>query len=196
MRPTKRKEEKKRVLIPLEYRQLMREYLMEQNQGLMLVSWLVYYSLIRPSEVRKLKVSDVSLKNHCIAVRGDNAKNHHTRYATIPAEVERFLVENNYLNQNMNFYLIGNDYKPSEQMASHTHFGKDWIKMRHAIGMPEVMQLYSLRDTGITEMLRAGIPDLTVMQHADHSDLSITSIYAKHADPNLIDTIRNSVPVF
>lgn len=193
---TKRKEEKKRIVIPLDYRIKMREYLQENNPGLLLVSMLVYYSLIRPTEIRRIRVSDVSLKNHCIAIRGDNAKNHHSRFATIPEEVEKILVEKNYLTQPFNYYLIGNSYLPSDTMASHSHFGKDWIKMRKAIGMPDEMQLYSLRDTGITEMLRSGIPDLTVMQHADHSDLSITSIYAKHADPNLINTIRNNVPAF
>lgn len=174
----------------------MRNWLKENNKGLLLVSWLVYYSLIRPTEIRRIRVADVSLKNHCILIHGDNAKNHHTRFATIPEEVELFLLDNNYLNAPLNYFLIGNNYCPSDTMASHSHFGKDWISMRKAIDMPQEMQLYSLRDTGITEMLKSGIPDLTVMQHADHSDLSITSIYAKHADPNLIETIRNKVPEF
>ena len=192
----KRKEEKKRILIPAESRKQMRNYLTNNNKGLLLVSWLIYYSLIRPTEIRRIKVGDVSLLNHCIAIRGDNAKNHHTRYATITEEIERFLVENDYLTQPQNFYLIGNSYRPSDAMASHSHFGKDWIRMREALNLPKEMQLYSLRDTGITEMLKSGIPDLTVMQHADHSDLSITSIYAKHADPKLIETIRAKVPEF
>lgn len=192
----KRKEEKTRILIPSETRKIMRNWLTENNKGLLLVSWLVYYSLVRPTEIRRIRVADVSLKNHCISIRGDNAKNHHTRYATIPEEVEIFLIENNYLNAPLNYFLIGNNYRPSETMASHSHFGKDWISMRKALDIPQEMQLYSLRDTGITEMLKSGIPDLTVMQHADHSDLSITSIYAKHADPNLINTIRNKVPTF
>ena len=192
----KRKQEKKRIVIPAETRQIMRNWLKENNKGLLLVSWLVYYSLIRPTEIRRIRVADVSLKNHCILIHGDNAKNHHTRFATIPEEVELFLLDNNYLNAPLNYFLIGNNYCPSDTMASHSHFGKDWISMRKAIDMPQEMQLYSLRDTGITEMLKSGIPDLTVMQHADHSDLSITSIYANHADPNLIETIRNKVPEF
>jgi len=192
----KRKEEKKRILIPAESRKQMRNYLTNNNKGLLLVSWLIYYSLIRPTEIRRIKVGDVSLANHCIAIRGDNAKNHHTRYATITDEIEHFLVENDYLTVPQNLYLIGNSYRPSETMASHTHFGRDWIRMREAIGLPAQMQLYSLRDTGITEMLKSGIPDLTVMQHADHSDLGITSIYAKHADPKLIETIRSMAPTF
>ena len=42
----------------------------------------------------------------------------------------------------------------------------------------------------------AGIDDLSVMQHADHHDLEITTRYANHADPNLIRTIRERGPEF
>ena len=97
---TKRKEDKKRVVIPGEYREKMREYLSQFNPGLLLVSMLVYYSLIRPTEIRKIKVADVSLKNHCIAIRGDNAKNHHTRYAAIPETIEKISVIRDLLYKN------------------------------------------------------------------------------------------------
>ena len=58
------------------------------------------------------------------------------------------------------------------------------------------MQLYSFRDTGIYEMLKSGIDDLTVMQHADHSSLSITTIYANHKDEKLIEKINKNAPKF
>ena len=58
------------------------------------------------------------------------------------------------------------------------------------------MQLYSLRDTGINNMLKSGIDPLTVMQHADHHDLAMTTRYANHADPNLIKKIAENAPKF
>lgn len=58
------------------------------------------------------------------------------------------------------------------------------------------MQLYSLRDTGIYDMLKSGIDDLTVMQHADHSTLEMTTIYGNHQDPNLINLINEKAPKF
>jgi integrase len=58
------------------------------------------------------------------------------------------------------------------------------------------MQLYSLRDTGINEMIKSGIDDLSVMQHADHSSLDMTTRYANHADPHLVDVIYNKAPSF
>ena len=49
--------------------------------------------------------------------------------------------------------------------------------VRPALGFPEEVQLYSLKDTGITNMASAGIPINLVRQQADHSNVAITSIY-------------------
>ncbi|MCL1867758.1 MAG: hypothetical protein FWF72_02250, partial [Paludibacter sp.] len=88
------------------------------------------------------------------------------------------------------FYIFGADLKPAKTKIGNGRFGYHWRKLREALKLPATMQLYSFRDTGIYEMLKSGIDDLTVMQHADHSSLNITTIYANHADAQLIDKIR------
>jgi hypothetical protein len=45
-------------------------------------------------------------------------------------------------------------------------------------------------------MLKCGIDPLTVMQHADHHDLSMTTRYANHVDPHLVETISTKAPQF
>ena len=69
-------------------------------------------------------------------------------------------------------------------------------KLRKELKLPANMQLYSFRDTGIFEMLKANVDDLSVMQHADHSSLDITTIYANHFDPNLNKIINEKTPEF
>lgn len=193
---SKRKEEKKRTLIPIESRKKIAEYLNGKKRGLLLICQLEYYSLIRPKEIRCLKVKDIDFENHCIKIDGKIAKNHHTRFAAIPESLERFIQELKINEAPKNHYIVGSGYVPNAKQLPRARLIKDWEKFRERLKLPKTMQLYSFRDTGITEMLRAGIPDVTVMQHADHSDLSITSIYAKHADPKLIETIRAKVPGF
>ncbi len=80
-------------------------------------------------------------------------------------------------------------------MASHT-YGNVWREMRDRLKLPKEYQLYSLRDTGINNMLKAGIDPLTVMQATDHHELSMTTRYANHADPNLIRTLTELAPKF
>ena len=50
----------------------------------------------------------------------------------------------------------------------------------------------SLRDTGITDLLHAGVDPLTVQHHVDHSSLAIQSIYTNHFDTGVNDKVFNS----
>ena len=81
-------------------------------------------------------------------------------------------------------------------LRSYVSVTKQLILWAKALNLPKEMQLYSLRNTGIYEMLKSGIDDLSVMQHADHSSLDITTIYANHADKNLTKIIYEKAPKF
>ena len=39
------------------------------------------------------------------------------------------------------------------------------------------LQFYSLKDTGITNMVSSGVPLTSVQQQADHNSVAMTSIY-------------------
>ena len=68
--------------------------------------------------------------------------------------------------------------------------------MRTALKLPAEYQLYSLKDTAINSMLKAGVDDLSVMQAAGHKDLGMTTIYANHHDDKLIDNLNSRAPRF
>lgn len=192
----KREAEKRRELIPPAERERITQWCEENNPGLLIVSQLVFSSLIRPKEIRNIKVEHVFLKQHYIYIPPENAKTHYSRIATLTPKLE-LLISDWIRTAKKGDYLIGNiGYKPSAKPCSHSKFGKDWDRMRKELNLPQEMQLYSLRDTGINEMLKAGIDPLTVMQHADHHDLSMTTRYANHVDPHLVETISKKAPAF
>ena len=56
--------------------------------------------------------------------------------------------------------------------------------------LPDTMQLYSLRDTGIISLFDNGADANTVKGAADHHNLNITSIYCDHVDDNLVEKVR------
>ena len=191
----KREEPKKRVLIPPETRRRIMEWCEAKKPGLLTVCQLVFSSLIRPKELRMIRVEDVFLDRHYIFIKGETAKTHYERFASMTPDVEK-RVEEMIKKAKPEWYLFGSLYKPGPDAMAHSQFGKDWVKMRNALKLPKEMQLYSLRDTGINEMLKSGIDPLTVMQHADHHDLSMTTRYANHADPHLVETIVAKAPTF
>ena len=191
----KREEAKKRILVPHETRVRIIRWAECYNPGLLTVCQLLFISLIRPKEVRMIRVEDVHLDQHYIYIKGDNAKTHFSRFAALTPEIEarlRPMMEK----AQPKWYLIGDGYKTGPKPTPEARFRKDWDAMRLALKLPKEMQLYSLRDTGINEMLKVGIDPLSVMQHADHHDLSMTTRYANHVDPKLVETISTKAPAF
>jgi site-specific recombinase XerD len=192
----KRKEDKKRILIDADTRIKITQYW--DNSPMLLVCHLVYYSLIRPKEIRNIKVSDISLENHYIKIDSSIAKNHHTRYAVMSPEIERIISKMELLKYGKQNYIFSDreSMKPGKMLMYDHKFAREWDKMRTALNLPSAMQLYSLRDSGIYDKLKAGVDDLSVMQAADHSSLDITTIYANHADAALNSKIRAKAPAF
>lgn len=192
----KREEEKTRILIPKDYRDAVTEYLGRTNRGYLLVCQLVFGALMRPKEIRMIQAKHIDFAKKCVVVPADNAKNHHQRFAPINDDIIALMKERNAETLPGDTYLIGWDWEPSARMLPDAAMTKEWVKVRNALHLPKELQLYSLRDTGINGMLKAGIDPLTVMQAADHHDLSMTTRYANHADENLIGKIREKAPKF
>ncbi len=188
---------KKRILIDEITRTRIKDYLVERNNvEFLIVLELVYNSLIRPHEITLIQLKHINLKDHYIFIPSEVAKNHKDRYATISASLINKLSDLDISKYPGNYYLFGSNLKISKDGCKRMRLTKEWTKLRRALRLPDEMQLYSLRDTGITEMLKSGIDNLTVMQHADHHDLAMTTRYANHADVNLVSKIYENAPKF
>lgn len=192
----KRKSEKKRILIDRGTRKRIAEHL--RGSPFLLVCHLVFYSLIRPKEIRNIKIGDIDLNAHTIKVSGEVAKNHKTRYCTLSPQTEELIKASGVLRLPRGWFVFSDreTLAPGTVILYDSKFTKEFAKLRKELNLPNEMQLYSLRDSGIFEMLKAGVDDLTVMQHADHSSLNITTIYASHEDPELTARIRKKAPDF
>ena len=193
---TKREEIKTRVLIPEEWRKKIREYFEKTNPQYLIICELVHTSLIRPVEISRLQVYMVHLTESCIELPATITKNHKERRARLSEELKEMLSRHLTSAQPNDFLFADKCWRCGKvAMSSHT-YGNVWEAMRKDIGLPQEMQLYSLRDTGINGMLKAGIDPLSVMQAADHSDLSMTTRYANHVDHELFKRLNEKAPSF
>ncbi len=193
---TKREETKTRVLIPEDWRKKIREYFEKTNPQYLIICELVHTSLIRPVEVSRLRVGMVNMNEGCIVLPATITKNHRERRARLSDELKEMLGKH-IMGAKQDDYLFADKCWRCGKVAMSSHtYGNVWEMMRKEIGLPKEMQLYSLRDTGINGMLKAGIDPLSVMQAADHSDLSMTTRYANHYDPDLFRKLNEKAPKF
>ena len=137
---------------------------------------LIYYCFIRRTELTKLKVSDVELVNNRIVLRSEISKNKKTESVTIPRKFLPTLIKHLENAKNTD-YLFGEDFKACDTRLKPAKISSTWDKFRLENNVDMIYQFYSLKDTGITDLLKAGLPAIKVRDQARHHDLKITEKY-------------------
>lgn len=171
-------------------------WLQEHNPEYLAVCLLCYGCFIRPKEIALLKCRDVDLEAQTVHVRGEIAKNDKESYRTIPDEMMSAMRRLDLSHPDWALfgrnYGVGGDFRPGREHADHRKFAGYWSGVvRDALGFPDQLQLYSLKDTGITRMATAGISINLVQQQADHCNVAITSVYLGKA-PEACERIRHA----
>lgn len=172
----KRVDEKQRLALPPEVKEQIRAYVerhcMREWDAVM---QLCYRCFIRPKEIMMLRVQDVDLKEWVITIPATVAKNHHERVVAIPGVLRGFFAGLEGLPRT--YYIFSTGYRPGHVLKDTRDVGKTWAEMRDELGIDKCYTFYSLKDTGITEMLEAGVPAKLVKELADHHSLEMTERY-------------------
>lgn len=192
----KKKEKKSRILIDDETKVKIKKHLQQTKPNYLIICKLIYNTLLRPKEIRMLKVSDILLEQKAIRVRGEVAKNEKERIVPLTQELVDDLKRLGVDKAKADYYVFSKDLCPGKKRISDGYMGKYWDRMRTKLKFSKNMVLYSFRDTGMTDMIKGGIDPLSVMQLADHHSLAMTTIYSNHVDPNLQKIIVENAPKF
>ena len=191
---TLKKQEKIRQLIPVDARETVINHVRtSKHPNYEIVMHLIFTSLIRPSEIERLQVRDVDLKNKCIHIPANKAKTHKDRDAALSDTCIAMLIS--LLSKPgilPTWYLINSNYECGPEPCYHGMFKKHWMKIRKDCGLPDEMQLYSLKDSGITEMLEAGVSINQVKEAAGHADISTTNKYIGKDTEKMIEAVRGA----
>lgn len=158
------------------------EYLSEHNRHFLLACYLEYYCFVRPKELSMLLVGDISYKSRTILIRKEVAKNRKEEITTMPEVVIRMLIDLDIHTHPDNYYIFSDNFMPGRDRRSEKTFRDEWLKMRRKLKLPENYQFYSLKDSGVTDMLEKNIPAIAVRNQARHSSVSVTEIYTQRRE--------------
>ena len=151
--------------------------LRETNFNYYVLCMLTYYCFIRRTEITKLKVSDVHLHQGYILIDGANSKNKKTESVTIPDIFLPDLALHLAKANNSDYLFSTNNFKAGKEAITPKKISDEWAKFRKLHKFDSKYQFYSLKDTGITDLLNTGIPAIKVRDQARHHDLKITESY-------------------
>ena len=169
---------KNRDVIPDEVLAEMKSWLMVHNRHYLLACYILHYLFVRPKEMSYLKIGDFNIKKKTLFLHGANTKNHNDALLTMPDHVMKLMIDLHVFNSPGNYYLFSDDFAPGPKRKSEKCFRDYWGReLRKNLNLTDRYKFYSLKDTGITNMLRANTDILTVRDQARHSSILVTDIY-------------------
>jgi integrase len=138
-----------------------------------------------------MRVGDINIGNNTITLHEDQTKNRESVTITMPQKVARLMISLDIFSAHGGCYLFSEGFRPGEKQKSEKQFRDYWFRhVRKPLGFSEKYVYYSLKDTGITNMLRNGIDPISVRDQARHSSLAVTNTYTpldlKAANPLML----------
>lgn len=190
IKPLKASNQKKRTVIP---RPIIKKFLndVQISSGFRVLCGLIYYCLIRRTELTLLKVSSIQLSQQRIIIPGELSKNKREQPVSIPEVIIPLLIEHLKTAKSTDFLFSSNNYLPGQERLSPKKVTDEWVRQRKEHKWPEGYQLYSLKDSGITHMLEDGIPQIDVRDQARHTDISITNRYIAASGQRSPSSLKN-----
>ena len=172
-----RKTEKNRTVIPKDAMLKLRSYLEDKDRHFLLACYILYYCFVRPKEMSDLRISSISVKKGTIFIPAAVSKNKKDAVVTVPDHVMRLMIELRVLEQPADWYLFSYDCAPGPEHRLPKYFCDVWKKVAKALAFPKEWKFYSLKDTGITDQIKAGRDLIEVRDQARHYSLEQTDIY-------------------
>lgn len=176
-----RKAEKNRTVIPKEAMLRLRSYLEEHDRHFLLACYVLYYCYVRPKEMSDLKISNISVMKGTIFIPAAISKNKKDAVVTIPDHVMRLMIELRVLEHPSDWFLFSYDCMPGPEHRLPKYFCDMWKKVAKVLKFPDEWKFYSLKDTGITDQIKAGRDLIEVRDQARHYSLEQTDIYTPMA---------------
>lgn len=173
----RRAKKKNRSVLPDDALERLHGWLEKNNKYYLLACQMLYYMFVRPHEMSYVKIGDIKAKSQTLTLHGETTKNRQDAVVTLPKKVLLLMVELGVLSKPSDWYLFSDDFRPGPERRSEKAFRDYWAKVRRELGAPERYKFYSLKDTGITNMIRAQKDVLSVRDQARHSSILITDTY-------------------
>jgi len=186
---------KRRALTREDIRALV-EYLEIVHPRFLAACLLEYYCLLRPDDLQMLQRKNFDFKRNVINIFANDTKNDTSSFRVIPICLEKYLKVLDIESLESNDYIFSDHSKycfaPGKKIMDKRYFANYWAAIvRPALGFGMELQFYSLKDTGITNLMSDGISPVFVQKQADHSSLETTNMYTDKNLPEGYTQLRN-----
>lgn len=186
------KKKNDKIVISKHDRELIFNYYKNTNVNFFVFCMCCYYCLVRRTELSKIKVGDVNLKNGTLWISSIDSKNNKSAHVTIPPSLALLLANHLQFSKNEDYLFSDNNYAPGPVQFKPNKATSNWSRMRKKIGISPKIKWYYLKDSGIVDLIEAGVPLNSVRDQARHHSISQTNDYIPKNMKNADSYIKDS----
>jgi integrase len=193
----KKKGKKNRSIIKESDMERLKDYVEPRNKHFLLACYILYYCFVRPKEMSYIQLKHVSIKRGTLFIPDYSSKNRKDGTVTLPDKVIKLMIDLDIFRNHDDYFLFGKNMKPGLKKHSNKQFTDYWAQyIRPALKFPETYKFYSLKDTGITDLIKSNTDLLAVRDQARHSTLLMTDIYTPHDIEEANELIKHHEGIF
>lgn len=177
-----------------DYMRKVTDWASKNDTQFLLVIRIIYNCLIRPGELRKLRIRDVNLFSSQITVPAAVAKNGMQRVVDIPDYLCEELKRAELENYPDTYFLISFDGIPGIKMVGKNNLYNRFVRMRRETQIPRDYILYAFKHTGMVELKLSGADWLEVKTQVGHQSLDQVIEYMTELMGQSSEHIRKRAP--
>jgi integrase len=172
-------------------------YCRENEPAFLLAAMYLFYALIRPGELRALKVGNIDFDRRVFRLSGDFTKNGNNDVVPIVPELWRMLMSYGINKYPAHYFLVSDKFLPGPNAIYRNAIPYKFRSVAKAVGIPNDVVFYSLKDTVAQRLLDANYDIRFIQMLFRHSDISITEKYLSRFKPLLEpDRLENFPSIF
>ncbi len=135
-------------------------------------------------------MQNVDLRNGVVNVDGRVSKSSRIRRPAIADVILPYIAASPLIGAKPGWYVVGKGLLPGPVKSGQNTVGNRWNAMRKALGWAVDKELYSLRDSGIVQLIADGLDLHFVMRQAGHKDIATTNRYVQHYFTNGLEEVK------
>ncbi|MCU0468418.1 MAG: site-specific integrase [Arcicella sp.] len=167
-------------------------YIQEHDKELYVFVNFLYYTYIRPDELRFLRVKD--LRTNQLYIDSGISKNNNSEFAMIPEHLEELIEKYEIRKRHGDSFLFFSVKKGLQVPRSENYFYQKHRAILNLLEIDKRCTMYSWKHTGVCDAHDANIPIDYLRQQLRHKDLTTTQKYLKSLGKNLNMTIIKRFP--
>ncbi len=157
----------------------LKEFILKTDPYLWKIICFIYYSFMRPAELRRMKVGDIDLKKDLIWVQGTVSKTKKRDIVPIAPALRKVIEEMELDKYPSDFYLFGGYEEPAKEKMGENFMGKRFRKVRNHFNLETDHTMYGFKHTAVVNWYKREKDIRKIQKMCRHSSILMTERYMK-----------------